>query len=125
MTKNNGSDGEQSQTPNTRGWVAPWTGTWGNFSDGRTRVSRRKAKYLQMLLQEYGAVTPSQWARAVRISELLAQADKVKTTMGNDARSTLRAWTSLLKLAGNEEARLRASVAGREAVTDPLESLLR
>ena len=123
MTEGSGSNG--NQTPNTRGWRAHWRGTWGGFDDGRTRLSRRKAKYLRALLQEYGAVTPSQWARAVRISELLAQADRVKTTMGNDARSTLRAWTSLLKLAGNEEARLRASVAGREAVTDPLESLLR
>ncbi len=122
MTEGNGTG---NQIPNTKGWRAPWRRQWGGFGDGRSRLSRRKAKHLRALLQEYGAVTPSQRTRAVRISELLAQADKVKTTMGNDARSTLRAWTSLLKLAGNEEARLRASVAGREAMTDPLESLLR
>lgn len=95
--------------PNTRGWRAPWRGTWGPFNDGRSRISRLARKLERELLEEHGPwISPAQARRAKMAARFQALAEQVAATLGTNSRATPR---TLARLQREADVQLAACLA--------------
>ena len=103
---------DKAPPPNTRGWRAPWRGTWGVLSDGRSQISRRVCVIEVEMVNEYKPTTPRQ-CRIIRQAAVLeALGEQTIDTLGHDPKSTRRTLTALMKSANAKLAPLRAASNG-------------
>lgn len=99
--------------PNTRGWRAPWRGTWGPLSDGRSKISRLAREIEEELVEELKPTTPRQRRAIRRAAELEALEEQTAKTMGTDPKATRRTLTALARAVEAKLAPVRASGNGQ------------
>src|SRR5262249_44983440 len=79
----------------TRGTRHAWRGHWGDFTDGRSKLSRLALRIERELLLEYSAVTPLHRRRVTAAARFMALAEQTLLAIGTDRKATRRAVTAL------------------------------
>ena len=101
------ADNASGLTPYAKGWRSGWAGGWGPLRDGHSRLAKLARTIERELVQECQPQTALHRRLVRSAAELFALAEKERTCIGLDPKSTIRRANALEKTA---TARLAAVV---------------